>query len=210
MNPEKILLLGATGPAGQQVLNALLEKNYKITTLVRNPAKLTINNKNLEVITGDVLDRASVENVVAGKDAVISTLGVGESLKSNNLITNAVTNIIPAMQKSGTRRLILVSAYGVGPTIEGASFLQRLGFGLMLKDIYKDKGTADELIRKSPLDYTLVCPVKLTNSPSTGKYLAGEKFSMSGFPTMSRADLAQFIVKQLTDSSFIKKTVVVK
>ena len=210
MNPTHILLIGATGPTGKNVLNFALEKNYQVTALVRDASRLKIQHHKLKIIIGDVLDSTSVEKAVSGNEAVISTLGVGNSLKSNDLIFNGVKNLVPAMQKAGAKRLIFLSAFGVGPTFPQSSFIQKLGFKIMLKDIYRDKINADAHIRQSNLDYTLVCPVKLTNGPLTKKYRAAEKFEMSGFPSISRADVAHFMVGQLTDDKFIRKTVILK
>ena len=210
MNAKQILVLGGTGPTGQHLLKMVLDKDYVITALVRDPSKLNLTHKNLKIVRGDVLDRTSVEHAVAGNTAVLSTLGVGNTLKSHDLISNAVKNIIPAMNKAGSKRLIMLSAFGVGTTFSQANFLQKLAFRFPLKDIYRDKANADELIRNSGLVYTIVCPVKLTNGPLTENYRAGEKFTMQGFAMISRADVAHFMTGQLKDPKFINKTVILK
>ena len=106
----KILILGATGPAGQQLVIQALEQHYEVTALVRNPSKLNITHEKLTVIMGDALDKNVLLKALAGQDAVLSALGKGQSLRSSGLITNAVSTLIPAMNEANVKRLIFFSA----------------------------------------------------------------------------------------------------
>lgn len=205
----KILILGSTGGTGQQLVLQALEKNYEVTALARDPSKLKIKNPRLTVVKGNVLDKILLAQIVEGKDAVISSLGVGKSLKSGDLITNTVNLLIPVMIEKKVSRLIFLSAFGVGDTISQANFLQRLIFRLPLKNMYADKKKADEQIRNSQLDWTLVYPVLLTDKPRTGNYQVGERLPMKGIPKISRADVADFMIRQLTDNSYIKKSPII-
>jgi putative NADH-flavin reductase len=205
----KLLLLGATGNTGKQLLRQALELNYEVTVLVRDPSKLPPANPKMKVLVGNVLDKSILTEAVQGKDAVISALGVGESLKSNNLISEAVQVLIPAMNAAGVKRLVFLSAFGVGETYNLASLFQKIAFRTVLKDIYADKAQADEQIRNSNLEWTLVLPTKLTNGSASGKYKAGEKLKAGGFPMVSRADLAAFMLRQLSESAFVRKNAVV-
>ena len=201
----KILILGSTGGTGQQLILQSLEHNYEVTALARDPSKLNVRHPMLTVVKGNVLDKNLLAQIVAGKDAVISALGVGRSLKSGDLMTNAVNLLIPAMTDEKVSRLILLSAFGVGETFIQASFIQKLVFRLPLRNMYSDKAKADEQVRNSKLDWTLVYPALLTNKPRTGKYKVGEKLPMKGMAKISRADVADFMVRELADNSFIKK-----
>jgi putative NADH-flavin reductase len=205
----KILILGSTGGTGQQLVLQSLEHNYEVTALARDPSKLNTRHPMLTVIKGNVLDKNLLAQIIAGKDAVISALGVGRSLNSGNLMANAVSLLIPAMLEKKVSRLILLSAFGVGDTFTQASFIQKLVFRLPLRNMYTDKAKADEQIRNSKLDWTLVYPVLLTNKPRTGKYKVGEKLSMNGMPKISRADVADFMVRQLADNSYIKRSPII-
>jgi len=205
----KVLILGSTGGTGQQLVLQSLEHNYEVTALARDPSKLNTSHPKLTVIKGNVLDKSLLAQIIAGKDAVISALGVGRSLKSGDLMTNAVNLLIPAMIEKNVSRLILLSAFGVGETFAQASFIQKLVFRLPLRNMYADKAKADEQVRNSKLDWTLVYPVLLTDKPRTGKYKAGEKLPMKGMPKVSRADVADFMVRQIADNSYIRKSPII-
>ena len=201
----KILILGSTGGTGQQLVAQSLKQNYEVTALARDPSKLKVNHDRLTVVKGSVLDKNVLANALEGKEAVLSALGVGKSLKSRDLISNAVRIIIPAMNEKNVKRLVFLSAFGVGETFTQANFIQRIIFKVFLRNIYADKSKADDLIRKSTLEWTLVYPVLMTDTPGTGKYKVGEKFEMKGMPKISRADVAEFMLRQLNDNNFLKK-----
>ena len=204
----QLLILGATGPTGQQLVRQALERSHRVTVLVRNPAKLNLTHENLIVITGDTLDEATLINVLKEKEAVLSALGRGKSLKSCNLMTKAVTNLISSMKSTNVNRVVLLSAFGVGETFAQANFIQRFIFRTFLKSIYGDKTIADSMLRHSPFDWTLAYPVMLTNGPSSGNYKVGETLPMKGMPKISRADVADFMLQQLTDATYLKKIAV--
>ena len=150
-------------------------------------------------------DGALLAPAVQGQDAVISALGRGTSFKSTSLIERTVPAIVSAMQIHGVRRLIFISALGVGDSIRDAPLFPRLMFRLLLSDIYADKAAGEELIRKSNLDWTLVRPALLTNGPLTGKYRVGERLDLRGMPKIARADVAHFVLGQLGDTAYVRK-----
>ena len=201
----KILILGSTGRTGQQLVTQSLKQNYEVTAVARDPSMLKLNHERLTVVKGSVLEKDVLENALDGKDAVLSALGVGKSLKSKDLIFNAVRTIIPAMNEKNVKRLVFLSAFGVGETFKQADFIQRIIFKVFLRNIYADKSKADDQIRRSTLEWTLVYPVLMTDTPGTGKYKVGEKLEMKGMPTISRADVVEFMLRQLNDNNFIKK-----
>lgn len=205
----KILILGSTGGTGQQIVKQSLEQNFEVTAIARAPSKLSLSSEKLTVIQGDVLDKNVLIKALEGKDAVLSALGVGKSLKSNDLISNVVSILIPAMNATNVKRLIFISAFGVGETFIQADFIQKIIYKLFFKDVYLDKSKADDQIRKSTLEWTLVYPVLLTDGPGTGKYKVGEKLHMKGIPKISRTDLAEFMLRQLTDNTFLKKSTLI-
>ena len=201
----KILILGATGATGQQLVTQALEKGHKVTVLVRTPAKLKLSHENLTVIEGNVLDETILRRALTGKEAVLSALGVGNSLKSSGLIAKAVGTLIPAMQATDVTRVIFLSAFGVGATFVQSSSLQKVLYRFLLRNIYEDKAKGDAQLRHSTLDWTLVYPVILTNGPRTGNYKVGEQLPMKGLPKVSRADVADFMLQQLIHPTFIRK-----
>ena len=205
----KILILGSTGGTGQQLVTLSLKQNHEVTALARDPSKLNLNHEKLTIIKGSVLDKDVLENTLEGKDAVLSALGVGKSLKSKDLISNAVRILIPAMNKKNVKRLVFLSAFGVGQTFKQADLIQKIIFKVFLRNIYADKSKADDQIRRSALEWALVYPVLMTDTPGTGKYKVGEKLEMKGMPKISRADVAEFMLRQLNDNTFIKKSTII-
>ena len=110
----KIAIFGATGKTGIELVKQALEQGHAVTAFVRDPARLAIENENLTLVTGDVFDPSSVDKAVEGQDSVICALGAGSELKKTTVRTTGTINIISSMQKNNIKRLIVVTAMGVG------------------------------------------------------------------------------------------------
>ena len=207
---QKLLILGATGGTGQQLLTQALEAGHEVTGFARSFAQTPVQHERLHLVAGSVTDDgAMLAHAVRGQDAVISALGRGKSFKSASLIQRSVPAIVSAMQTHGVRRLIFTSAFGVRDTLQDAPLFSRLMFHLLLSDIYADKAVGEELIRGSDLGWTLVQPALLTNGPLTRKYRVGEHLQLRGMPKISRADVAHFILSQLDDSAYMRKVALI-
>lgn len=207
---KKILVLGATGGTGRQVVSLALQQGHSVTVLVRSPQRLTVTHDRLRVLTGSIPeDGPALATAVHAQDVVISTLGVGNSLKSGGLIARSVPAIVRAMENEGVRRLIFTSAYGVGDTRKDVPLLPRILMRLLLHDLYTDKEAGEKELRRSSLDWTLVYPVTLTNAPGTGRYRVGERLTLQGLPRVSRADVAAFILTQIEDRTYLRKGVLI-
>jgi putative NADH-flavin reductase len=207
---RKLLILGATGATGRHVVAMALERGIDVTVLVRQPEKIGTLTQRLRVLTGSVPDDpAAVAAAVAGQDAVISTLGVGTSLRSGGLIQRSMPVVVEAMRQLGVRRLIITSAYGVGATWRDVPPLPRVLMKLLFRDLYDDKAAGEDVVRRSGLDWTLVYPVTLTNGPPTRRYRTGERLRLRGMPRISRADVAHFLVGLVDDTALIGKGVLV-
>ena len=210
MSARKVLILGSTGGTGRHALSIALQRGHDVTVLVRDRARLAPGAERARVLVGSLPENASVlEESLRGQDAVLSSLGRGMSLKSESLISRTTPVIVAAMEKGGVSRLVVVSAYGVGETRRDLPALPHLLTRLMLRDIYADKEAAEAAIRGSGLDWTIVYPVTLTNGPATGRYRTGERLSLSGLPHVSRADVADFLVRQLEDETYSRKGVLI-
>ena len=203
----KLLVFGASGPTGSHLVSQALEQGHEITALVRNPASLAAGK--IKVIAGDAQDPAAVAEAVRGQDAVLSALGRRKAFSSANLMVNSMRAIVPAMESHRVRRLILMSSFGVGGSAREAPLLPRLFFRTLLRDIFADKQAAEEVVRRSALEWTIVYPVLLTDGPRTGNYRVGEHLALSGFPKISRADVADFMLKELYDAEYLKRIAVV-
>ena len=207
---KKLLVLGATGGTGLEVVRQAVEAGHEVTAYVRNPAKLTMKSDRLRVQAGGAID--SVDGLGAamrGQDAVISALGRGNSLKSDDLFAHAMPAILRAMESERVRRLVFCSAFGVGETWRDTPLLPRILIRVLLRDLYADKEIADALLRRCALDWTIVYPTALTNGAHTGRYRSGERLVLRGNPKISRADVADFLVRQVEDGAFVRKGMLV-
>lgn len=198
----KIAVFGATGGTGRQVVEQALAAGHQVTALARNPAKLTLTNANLTVVTGNVLDAANVEETLQGADAVVVSLGNTEP-NPDYIVSLGTQVIVAAMQRLGMpRRIVVVSSLGVGDSIDQVPFAFRLLMKSVLRKPMEDKERQEALVKASDLDWTIVRPGGLTNGPATGRYQAGVGLKISA-GQVSRCDVAAFVLKQLTDSTYL-------
>jgi putative NADH-flavin reductase len=206
-----LLVFGPTGGTGRALVAQALEAGHHVTAFVRNPDKMAPrHHERLRLVAGDAASAGpSVGESMRGQEVVISALGVSKSFTPNGLIEKSVTGIIAAMQSHNVRRLIFTSALGVGETMSQTPLPLRIFMRLLLKKVYADKLAGESLIRRSGLEWTIVQPALLTSGPLTGSYRVGERLALSGFAKISRADTAHFLLSQLSDRTYLKKTVIV-
>jgi putative NADH-flavin reductase len=160
------------------------------------------------VLTGSLpRDAHALTDAMKGQEVVISAIGRGQSFKAEGLIAGCVPVILAAMAASAVRRLIFVSAIGVGDALHDTPIFSRLFIKFMLKDIYADKAIGEELVRRSGTDWTIVQPAQLFDGPLTGTYRSGERLKYHGRPKISRADVAHYVVAQVDDATSIGKIV---
>jgi putative NADH-flavin reductase len=203
-----LLIVGATGGTGRALLDQALGQGHTVTAFVRNPAKLRVTHERLRVVTGNVLDYDSIDTAVQGKDAVLSALGHKRWFIKTTILSEGTKNIISAMEKHGVRRFICETSLGVGDS------RGRLGLYYTLFVIpfitffyFKDKRRQEQLIRESSLDWVIVRPGQLTNRRKRANYRHGEKIGSYVLTVrISRADVADFMLRQLTDNSYLHRT----
>ena len=204
-----IFLFGASGPTGLLVLQYLIEKKYFVKALVRSPEKIEMyKNNNLEIIKGDVFREETYSESLKNCDMVISILGFGKSMKSNNIYSSGGQIIIKVMQKSGVKKFLTVTSNGLqkdDPAIQKSSWLYKY-IGLWLaREIYADMRKLEELLENTDeINWIIVRPPKLTNGRLTKNYQVANIYSPGGIE-ISRADLANFIVDQITSDKYIFK-----
>lgn len=205
----KLFVLGATGGTGRQIVAQALETGHHVTVLARDRSKVTTQHPHLRIVDGDTTaGAAALTDAMRGHDAVISALGRGMNLKSEQLIQRSVPGILGAMQASGLRRLVFTSALGVGATFKDSPLLPQIFFRTLLRGIYADKLIGEGFIRHSGLDWTIVHPAKLTDGPLTRTYRSAEHLALSGLPAISRADTAHFILDRINDATTFGKTLI--
>jgi uncharacterized protein YbjT (DUF2867 family) len=204
----KILVLGATGATGQLIVRDATASGHYVVALVR--AKANSNLAGAEVIEGDVRDEETLVRALNGCDAVVSALGTGMGFREVDLLTVATRALVAAMTRTGVRRLICISALGVGDSRNHGGFVfDRLFQPLLLRPAYKDKDRQEAAIRTSSLDWVIVRPAMLTNSTGRGRIRATADLDGVKGGKVARADVAQFVVEQLTSGTWLRRTPVV-
>ena len=203
----KVLVLGATGGTGRLIVHDALEKGHSVVALVRSKAR-ALDFPGADLIEGDACDEGALMRALKGCDAVVSSLGTGVSPFSEvSVLTEATRALLPAMSRSGVRRLVCISALGVGDSRGHGGFVfDRLFQPLLLRYAYKDKGCQEAAIRTSSLDWVLVRPAMLTNDPARGSVRAIVDLADVNGGKVARADVAQFVVEQLAKDTWLKQT----
>ena len=204
----KILLIGATRGTGKEILTQALAQGHQVTALARNPAAITIQNDKLTIVQGDILDATSVEKATTGQDAVICSLGlsISASRKPTTVYSDGTRNLIAAMNKQGVHRLVCITGVGAGDSRGHGGFLYDNIFQpLLLSGGYDDKTRQEEIIKQSNLDWVIVRPGILGNGAAKGKYrvMLDGKYEIK---SIARADVAAFVLEQLTSDTYLKKT----
>jgi len=203
----KLVIFGATGTVGRQVVQQALDQGYTVTAFARNPVKFNLQHPQLSVIQGDVMDSEAVELAISGQDSVICVLGSGKQLTST-IRSDGTQQIIQAMEKVGVRRLICQSTLGAGDSWGNLDFYWKyIMFGFILRKVFADHERQEALVQNSQLDWTIVRPGAFIDGAHTGKY----RHSFPGTDRsitlkISRADVADFILKQLSDQSSLYQT----
>jgi putative NADH-flavin reductase len=201
----KVAVFGATGATGLQVVQQALEQEHSVTALSRNPERLTIHHSALRIVKGNVLDPAAVEETVQGSDAVLSCLG-RRPFRDKDAVWKGTHNIVEAMKKLGVRRLVVESAYGAGSSRGLSSIGMFVVTNTILKWAYREKELAEPQIVNSELDWVIVRPPALRNGPKTGKYRTGEGLRLSTTNWINRADVADFMLRQVSSDEWLRKT----
>ena len=201
----RLLVFGASGRTGQEVIRQAAARALQVTAFVRRPDKLRAAAESVSIVTGNVADAGAVHAAVQGHDHVVCALGVAAPLKHDADVIAGIRNILSAMETHGVRRLIYVSFIGVHDSRHAVGFILRYIAPIPLRHEIRDHEVKEELVRKSPLDWTIVRPPKLTTGPQTGRYRVGENIrTIAPVPMLSRADLADFILKELDQARFIR------
>lgn len=202
----ELVVFGATGGTGHHIVRQALDQGHRVTAVVRDPARLDIRHPELNVITNDLTDGASLRTALNGQVAGISALGPRTMRQARAGVTTSATRQILAC---GLQRLVAVSAGPVADVPEGESFLGRKLIiplvSVAFRPVYTDLTAMEEEIRRSPLAWTIVRPPRLTNGPLTGEYQRVVGGNVARGRTISRADLAHAALTCLQDPAMLKQ-----
>ena len=202
-----ILIYGASGSTGHELVKQALVQGHNVTAFVRNPSKLKIKHNKLKVIQGDVINYQLVEDTVKGQDAVFSALGATSPFKFDQSVVDGVKNIIKAMETKGVSRFIYMSFVGVKESRHTAGFVIKYFAPTLLLTEIAGHEAREKMIKQSQLKWTIVRAPTLSNGKHMAQFRSGEEITSKGFTVMiSRADVADFMLQQLTDNNFLRKT----
>lgn len=202
----KILVLGATGATGRLIVGRALAKGHDVVALVRSKARAT-DLAGAELVEGDARDAAALTRAIAGCDAVVSSLGTAMSpFREVTLLSTATRALVGVMAAQNIRRLVCITGLGAGDSRgHGGFFFDRLFLPLMLRKVYEDKDRQEDGIRASALDWTIIRPTVLNDKPARGGIKALTDLSRVHGGTIARSDVAEFVVPQLTEDTWLRK-----
>jgi putative NADH-flavin reductase len=209
----KILIIGANGGIGRQSVEIALAAGHHVTAVLRQPANLALTHPNLEIIQGDVMRPESFEKKIGHQDAVISALGVKGGLtgdKPTTLYSQGNANLLQLMKEKGIPRAYFISASAIeiSPVMPFfARFAAKYILQRLLRHMYADQREMERLVKVSGLDWTIIRPPRLTDKPVTGKY----RFSINSFLknclSVSRADVAHFMINNISNKAIMQATI---
>lgn len=203
----KLLVIGASRGIGLDVVQQALEAGHEVTAVARNPSTFPVSHEKLKVIKGDILDKGSIEGDVNGQDAVCLTIGIKATRKPVSVFSKGTKIVVEAMKNSSCKRLICVTGIGTGDSKGHGGFLyDKIFKPLFLKTIYEDKDRQEAIVRESGLDWVIVRPGFLTNGPRTGKYRALTELKGVKAGKISRADVADFILREAAEMKYQGQT----
>jgi uncharacterized protein YbjT (DUF2867 family) len=206
----KIVVMGASQGTGALCVKAALAKGYTVSAFSRTPAKLDITHAALTKVAGDFHDAAAVSRAVAGQDAVIicaSPTSLGVIKEKPDYFSRGTKCCIDAMKEHGVKRLVVLSAHGVGESKSVASWFQRTFLiDRLLKGFFSDHEVQERMTKESGLDFVIARPTRLTNGKAKGTYVrTAELISVPG--SISRADVAHFMVEACESTTWVGKGV---
>lgn len=202
----RVLIVGATGGTGRQLVDQALERGHQVTAFARRPDRVAVSHDRLTVRQGDVLRIETILPAVEGHDAVLCALGHKKFLRPTRILSRGTANLIEAMQLEGVERLVCETSLGVGNSFGRLGLYYTLFVvPVILQFYYWDKHRQESAIRASNLAWTIVRPAVLTNGRARGTYEHGAHVG-SWIVTLrvSRADVASFMLDELENASYVR------
>lgn len=204
----KLVIFGATGKTGRQLVVQALQRGHTLTAVVRRPEAVDLHHDRLEVVHGTFNDQTGIEAAVRGHDAVLSAVGAPQSRQPRTVHADSARSICAAMEATGVQRLICVTSGGTNPQHDPhLPFIFEQIFKRIYANIYRDQQVMEQIVMASSVDWTIVRPAGLTNDPATGRCRVAEAYALPGGSRTPRADLAAFMLQQVDSTAYIQKAV---
>ncbi|MGW7685029.1 NAD(P)-dependent oxidoreductase [Kribbella sp. NPDC054772] len=220
----KLVVFGASGRIGTELVRQGIAAGHAVTAVVREGSSLQVALPELrlvaaragvpaglvDVVTADVLDPAAITPVVDGHDAVLSALGPRPSGLSS-VLTDGARSVLEAMDATGVRRFLVVSAAGIHSKGDDpfTKYVVKPILQRVLRESFADTRRMEELVAASGTDWTIVCPPRLTNGAAKGRIRSNTEGTVRGGFSMTRADVATYLLRAVEDADVIRKTVVI-
>jgi putative NADH-flavin reductase len=206
---KKIIVFGASGGTGMEVVEQALEAGHHVIVILRQPDKFSIRHEQLRIVRGDVLQPQTFENLFFGVDVVISCLG-SRNREPTTVYSEGVTNILKEMQKVDVTRIICLSAGGV-VVPPNASFIMKFVIKYILQKLFKysysDMLKMETVLKQSDMNWTVIRPPRLLTGDRTGIYRTSTNEFLPDMSSLKRADLAHYIIHHLDDEKTFKSMV---
>lgn len=203
----KLVVLGATGGTGRELVRQAIGRGHSVTAFVRSPDRLHSFAGSITVKQGNLLSASELEQILPGHDAVLSAFGprLPIARTEENLLRDFASALAPAMSRAGVQRVIVESSAFLfkDSLLPPTYFLGRLLF----PRVVADAGRMEEIFRRSQLDWTLVRPPRLTNGRHSGDYRVREAHLPRFGVSISRANVADCFLRLLDDPTSIGKIV---
>jgi putative NADH-flavin reductase len=196
----KLFVIGATGRTGQEIVQQALERGHHLTAFVRSPQAVILRHERLSVIKGNATDENQLSEAMQSHDAVLSALGPRKVFKPSSLLHDSALATVRAMQRSGVKRLVILSAAAHFPGIPNHIV------SLILRNHMRDSRAMEEVVRGSGLDWTIARPPRLTQEQYTAYRSQEGAAPRKGF-TLSRKAVAAFMLDAIDQSKHFQKTV---
>ena len=202
-----VLVIGAAGKTGSLVVERALAAGHRVTAFARDASAIK-GATGVSVFAGDATDRASLDKAMVGQDAVIDTIGGKTPYRETTLERSVAGAVVASMKANGVRRLVVISAFGVGDSVDQASwFVEHVIVPTWLRGSTADKAAMEEVVRASGIAFIIVRPAMLIDLDATGGVKIFEEHDTAH--KITRADVAQFCVDQLTSDTYVGRAVTI-
>ena len=204
--PTRVLIVGATGGTGRQLVAQALERGFAVTAFVRSPSTLRVSHPQLTVAQGDVLDYASVEAAMRGQEAVVSALGHKQFFYPTRILSEGTRNILRAMETHGIQRLVCETSLGIGDSAWRLGlYFTLFTIPVILPFYFWDKTRQERIVDESNGEWVIVRPGMLSNGDKRGRVRHGRDVgSFSWTVRIPRAYVADFMLNQLESDTYLR------